>query len=124
MYLCASFLSDHPFILIYFSFWVHLADRRSFLGRTPLGAASRGGWLEVVEYLLTTHHPNINHQDDEKSTALILAAYFNQPLTVQYLLQEGADFTIKGFNGKTALELSVQKNNKEVTRILKNFIEK
>ena len=101
-----------------------LADQTSWVGRTPLLGAAKNGHLQVVKYMLTTHKVNINSQDDEKNTALILAAIFNQPLVVEYLLQQGADSSITGIGNKTALEKSVEKKHDRVTDILQKFNKK
>ena len=98
-----------------------LADKKSYEGRTPLGGAAMHGHLECVKFLLTKHKVNISEQDDYKATALCLAAYFNQPLVVEYLLQQGADPSIRGIGNKTPLELSLQENNDNVTKILNKY---
>ena len=102
-----------------------LADKKygyNYMDITLLGIAAWNGHLEVVKYLLTNHKVNINQQEDDKSTALIIAAHFNHPYVVEYLLHQGANPSIRGVGNKTALEWSVESNNDKVTEVLKNEI--
>ena len=101
-----------------------LANKKSYEGRTILAAAAWTGHLDIVKYIVENYRPNINHQEDNNLTALSQAANFNHPLIVEYLLQQGADESIKGLQNKTALQLSIEMNNDEVTTVLKKHIKK
>ena len=77
-------------------------------GRTPFSKACGRGHLEIVKMLLTHSDANIDVNAIEgapKRTALHWAAYNARVEVVLFLLQNGADATIKDANGKTALNL-------------------
>ena len=77
-------------------------------GRTPFSKACGRGHLEIVKMLLTHSDANIDVNGIEgapKRTALHWAAYNARVEVVLFLLQNGADATIKDSSGKTALNL-------------------
>ena len=77
-------------------------------GRTPFSKACGRGHLEIVKLLLAHSDANIDVNAIEgapKRTALHWAAYNARVEVVLFLLQNGADATIKDANGKTALNL-------------------
>lgn len=101
-----------------------VADRQGIIGTTPLGEAALNGNLEIVKYLVENYDPRLNVQNDNHNTPLIVATYFNHPKVVAFLLDKGADASIKGGGGKTALEWAEKANFQEVIKTIKEHIEK
>lgn len=54
-------------------------------------------------------------------TPLISAAFAGQTPIVRLLLEAGADRTLKDSEGKTALHRAIERNNKEVVDLLRNW---
>merc|ERR1712165_490129 len=78
---------------------------KGFQGRTPLGGAVIDGHLNVVKYLISQPNVDIDSQENDGSTPLILAAYFNHLKVARFLFENGADTSIKDNDGQTALTL-------------------
>ncbi len=85
-------------------------------GFTPLMAATDD--TELVELLLE-HGANVNHQDKQGDSALILAAEFGRAATVQILLDSGADVSIRNDDGKTASQIASEKGHAETVKLLR-----
>ena len=85
---------------------------------TALMWAARGGYLTCLQTLLD-HEALIDLKDDYGDTALMKAAFFNNPDIMAELLARQADVNIVNNNEKTALQLAEEKNNQDVVRILK-----
>jgi uncharacterized protein len=79
-------------------------------GSTPLIAASTGGHLEVVRFLLGQPRAktNINHHDENGRTALWQACCRGRGGAVRALLEGGADPTIADNNGITPVAVAKQ----------------
>ena len=54
-------------------------------------------------------------------TPLMVAAYSGKMETVRLLLEAGADRALKDDQGKTALHRAIERNNKEVVDLLRNW---
>ncbi|WP_175857418.1 ankyrin repeat domain-containing protein [Burkholderia anthina] len=65
-------------------------------------AAARLGRVDILQALVDAHYP-VDTTTREGYTAIILAAYRNQPATLDYLLRSGADPCIGDRHGNTAL---------------------
>ncbi|KVT55868.1 ankyrin repeat domain-containing protein [Burkholderia ubonensis] len=65
-------------------------------------AAARLGRIDILQALVDAHYP-IDATTREGYTALILAAYRDQPQTLDYLLRAGADPCVGDRHGNTAL---------------------
>jgi ankyrin repeat protein len=59
--------------------------------------------LKVIKTIANSNI-NINAKDKKEKTALMLAAENNKPEVVNYLLDQGADGSLKDSNGKTAFD--------------------
>jgi ankyrin repeat protein len=70
--------------------------------------------LKTVE-MLVSRGAKLDLTDDRGRTALMIAAERNHPMVVAFLLQKGADRSLKDKTGKTASDLAV---NEEVRKLL------
>lgn len=94
-------------------------------GSLPLSEAvvRRDADPRIVKMLIEKG-ANVNAQESNKTTALIYASANDKinPQTrleiVQFLLDKGADKTIKGEDGKTALDWAKKQGNKETAELL------
>ena len=71
-------------------------------GWTPLHYAASGGQLELVKQLIE-HHAFIDAQSANGTTALMLAARMRALPVVQYLIDQGADPSIRNQSGLDAV---------------------
>ena len=92
-------------------------------GMTALYQAVSGGDKAGVELLLK-HKAQVDLASTCGSlewTPLISAASSGQTPIVRLLLEAGADRTLKDSEGKTALHRAIERNNKEVVDLLRNW---
>lgn len=83
-------------------------------GCTPLMNLCIQGDLTLIRESIH----DLNYQDEDGWTALMYAAYHNQPETVSLLLQSKANPYLKTNNGKNARWLSYTEGHIHVVRIL------
>ena len=88
---------------------------------TPLIAAAQNSHIDIVHYLASLPQTNLNSQDNDGFTALMWTAFNDHPETVNFLLQKGADPSIKDSEGNNALYWARYKNNVKVIEILKQY---
>ncbi|KAF9112140.1 hypothetical protein BGX27_003911 [Mortierella sp. AM989] len=74
-------------------------------GWTPLIAAARYGAVNMVEIVLQLG-ADLNHRDEEGSTALHHAAAFGHLQTISFLIEKGSSATIKNNGGWTAQDFA------------------
>ena len=67
--------------------------------------ASFKGFIDVVEILIK-NKANVDVQNTMGATALIYSAMFNKKEIFNFLIQNGADATIKDNKGDTAISLA------------------
>jgi len=96
-----------------------VVDLEGYVRRTPLGAAALNGLLNVVNYLISQPNVDVDSQENNGFTPLMLATYKNQEKVVQILLQKGAEKSIKDTFGKTALDYAKSKKFVNIIEILK-----
>ena len=77
-----------------------LTEFKGFQSRAALGVAAMCGRLNVVEELIQNWKVDINIHDKFHSTPINLAAEYNHSSVVDYLLQKGANPSIKDEEGK------------------------
>jgi ankyrin repeat protein len=73
---------------------------------------------EMLELAAKFRKINVNQQDDDGMTALMLAAEAGQVEAVKTLLFFKANKLVKNKQGKTALDLARSKNNTEIVKLL------
>ncbi|CAO2580709.1 Ankyrin repeat and SAM domain-containing protein 6 [Lemmus lemmus] len=89
-------------------------------GATPLMLAAVTGQLPLVQ-LLVEKHADMNKQDSVHGwTALMQATYHGNKEIVKYLLNQGADVSLRAKNGYTAFDLVMLLNDPdtELVRLL------
>ena len=88
------------------------------MGWLPIIVASEKGDLDVLK-MLVDHGANINAQDADDRTALMIAVKHRQPAMIRFLLAHGADQNIKDKYKETVLEIAQSENYTEAVEILK-----
>lgn len=79
--------------------------------------AARVGRVDILQALYEAHYP-IDNQTSSGYSAVILAAYDDQPDALRYLLSIGANPCLGDRNGNTALMGALYKGHAEVAHIL------
>lgn len=79
--------------------------------------AARVGRADITQALYEAHYP-IDSQTSSGYSAVILAAYNDQPDALRYLLSIGANACLGDRNGNTALMGALYKGHAEIARIL------
>lgn len=93
-------------------------EKTDQLGNTPLIAAASSNKPETVDYLCKKG-ANINAQNNDRSTALITAAYHNLIDVAKVLVKYNPDKTIKDRYGNTALDYAEQYKYADMISLLK-----
>ena len=88
-------------------------------GNHLLYSAAMNGREEIVKTLLKESKKEINTQNTEGKTALIIAAEYGYTNIVEILVENGADQTIKSKEGKVAFDYAVQWEHQEIIEVLK-----
>jgi len=78
----------------------------------------------MVGYLVNEAKLNVNAKDNSGDTALHEAAKFGHEGVVKYLLDGGADVTIRNSSGKDPLQLATEHEKKEIVALLKGAASK
>jgi len=79
--------------------------------------AARAGRFDILGALLDAHYP-INTKTRAGYTAVILAAYDDQPAALAFLMQRGADVCLADKNGNTALMGALYKGEMNIAYTL------
>ncbi|GGA24537.1 ankyrin repeat domain-containing protein [Dyella nitratireducens] len=79
--------------------------------------AARAGRVDILRLLHDAHYP-IDARSGSGYTALVLAAYDEQPEALDYLLRAGANACIADHNGNTALMGAIYKGHTDIARRL------
>ncbi|KAJ7999148.1 hypothetical protein DPEC_G00212390 [Dallia pectoralis] len=89
-------------------------------GWTGLMVACYKGFLDIVQALYHCPNLDINHQDNDGNTALMIAAQAGHTMTVTYILNyyPGADTEIRDFRGFTALIKAAMQGRDDVVSSL------
>ena len=85
---------------------------------------ARVGNTMACKLLIEEYSFDINHKDNKNNTILMEAAdnYYNNPNTVSYLLEMGADPNIINSNNKTAYDIAVENESYEIADLIKSYM--
>lgn len=93
------------------------------LGGTIFRYLISGGHIELTEWLMEERNIDVNERGYEGMTPLMLVARISPDESVQtsveWLLDHGADISIKDDNGKTAYDYAMEKGRTEIAELLK-----
>ena len=89
-------------------------------GWTALHYAAASGCDELVKILLE-HAAYIDAESPNKTTPLMMAVRGMHVKTVQLLLEEGADATLKNERGLSALDVAEAQASGQIIKLLRNF---
>jgi ankyrin repeat protein len=92
-------------------------SKNAHLGQTPLIAAARGGYEEIVKLLLA-NRSDVNARDNAEISALIWAASGGHKDVVELLLANGADVNVMDKFGDTALYVAARECHVEAAKLL------
>lgn len=101
----------------------HVVDMESDFGKTPLFHAVAAGNYKVVKELVA-RGANVNHKDENKSTALHMsAAYFTYAArryfeAAELLIKKGAGVNVKDIQGRTPLHYAVGNERQKLIKFL------
>jgi hypothetical protein len=86
-------------------------------GETPLSVAVMYESKDTFEYLLSLH-PDVNAAGEAKSPPLIWAVCAKDIVYLKTLLDNGADASVRDFNGKTASDYAKQFKKDEFLKLI------
>jgi uncharacterized protein len=99
-------------------------NRKDSSGYSAMHKAAYDNYADVVKMLHLQGNADLNTQSHGGETALLVAVARNSVETVQYLLQHGANATIKDKYGTEALTLALQHNFTECIELLRQHVTK
>ena len=88
----------------------------------PIHWAASEGRTSSINFLLGKRHQDINAQDSNGCTPVIIAAQHNQINCVIYLVKSGADMSLKDNNQDTAMHWAAYKGYVEMVGLLTYFM--
>ena len=91
------------------------ATLRDKHGRTPLHFAAQYGHEVLCATLLEAQGVDVNAKDNDEWTPLHLASLKGNAEVVRFLLEKGADATLRNIRGSTPLDLTT---NREIQQML------
>jgi ankyrin repeat protein len=74
--------------------------------------------------MLIKRGAKVNVQDHKKNTPVMVAAFFNKPKIMQYLIEQEADISIRNNEDKDAYDVAEEKDHYECKQIISRFLEK
>ncbi len=92
-------------------------DRRD---ETPLHLAVYNGYIEIINFLVTTCHADIESKDIDGGTPLSWAAYENKLIVAELLLNLGAKIDEPDFENRTSLHWSAYRGHVDMVKFLIN----
>ncbi|MEM6277016.1 MAG: ankyrin repeat domain-containing protein [Pseudomonadota bacterium] len=89
-------------------------------GRSPLQLViDESPSIEAMDLLLSAG-ADINFRDARGETALASAAFMNRPDAARYLIEKGADLSLRNNEGVSPLGRALQRGNAEVIELLRD----
>ena len=87
-------------------------------GWTPLHYAATGGHIEIMQMLLD-HSAYIDAESPNRTTPLMMAAMYGTPQAAKFLLDAGADPTLRNQLGLTAEDFATRAGRKDLAGVLR-----
>lgn len=87
-------------------------------GFTPFIAAAQHGHTAVMEVLSLLYQADIHALDNNHRNAVHWAAFKNEMITCQWLIQQGVSFNIKDTGGRLALHWASSENHNQMVSYL------
>jgi ankyrin repeat protein len=100
-------------------------NHRNDQGGTPLhfACAAIADSILCIEMMIQ-RGAKVNVQDHKKNTPAMVAAFFNKPKILQYLIDEGADMTLRNNEEKDAFDVADEKDHYECRAIITRNLER
>lgn len=86
-------------------------------GWAPLHYAATGGHVQIIQMLLD-ESAYIDAESPNKTTPLMMAAYYGTPEAVKLLLEAGADATLRNQQGLSAFDFAERGHRKEAAELI------
>ena len=83
----------------------------------PIHWAASDGKIGVLRYILS-HRQDLNAVDSNGCSPIVIATQYNQVQVVVFLLESGADLSLRDNNGDTALHWAAYKGHNEMIALL------
>ncbi len=74
--------------------------------------------------MLIKRGAKVNVQDHKKNTPVMVAAFFNKPKIMQYLIEQEADLSIRNNEDKDAYDVADEKDHYECKALITRYLEK
>ncbi|MGB2579956.1 ankyrin repeat protein [Elusimicrobium simillimum] len=95
------------------------ADTAKLYAQEFLGATYLADNPAMIELLLNTAELPLSHRYDSQGyTLLMIAAYYNNPQTLTYLLDKGANIEQRAYHEETPLIMAAFRGNNDIVKIL------
>lgn len=83
--------------------------------------AAKNNRLHLIKNILTNVVVDINFQNIDGMTALMVAAEQGNHEIAKVMLEHGAEVKIENYNNKTAYDIALRASQKEIAMMLRNF---
>ncbi|HYW57294.1 MAG TPA: ankyrin repeat domain-containing protein [Polaromonas sp.] len=90
-------------------------------GWTPLHYAASSGHIEIMSFLLE-NHAYIDAESPNKTTPLMMAAQYSNAAAVKFLLEAGADATLKNQQGLTAIQFAQRASRTDSIELITGYV--
>lgn len=90
-------------------------------GWTPLHYAATNGHLGIMNLLLE-HHAYLDAESPNKTTPLMMAAFYGTSQAVKLLLEAGADLTLRNEQGLSAVDFAQRGNRPDAAAMIAEAI--
>lgn len=112
---------DLDILLLLFNSGANLDTPSSFESKMlPIHWAASDGKIKALRFLLD-HRQDINAQDANGCSPVVIATQYNQIAAVTYLVKNGADLTLRDNNGDSPLHWAAYKGFEELVGLLMHF---
>lgn len=96
------------------------STHQTYMGYNVLENAAFLNELSVVKYLVEEKNYNVNSTSAGNTTALMYAAKNNSIDVCNYLLENGADKSLKDNSGKNAYDYAIENNFSEIAQLVES----